>query len=1142
MTLSPAFPSRARLGAFPLAILVGVLLPGCNGDDDSGPQPPTVTFPSTGSVVGGTSSITWAGFGSEDTVDIEISDDGGSTFASIVDDTLNDGEFSFDSTAFGDDDDYQIRVTGTVGSDTGGLFSVDNTAPTIALSSPDGTELIGTEGVVTWVTTDANPGTVQILASGDSGATFDITVADAAPDTGTFAWDASGIASGANFRVQVLATDLGGNESIVDASAADFEIDSDAPTITLTSPNGGETFSATENITWTSVDANPGLVEISLSNDGGATFDEVVAIDAPDTGSFAWASGRVEDAQNYRIRVLAVDNAGNRSIADESDSDFSTRNVRFQGPVHYRDVDGDGTINVDDELFIRFAEAVVVDPNLTTPDDILLTRPGDTLGANATVGVGDDTFSILVTLGTNPILRTRGTYVEEEPATVPLFSGIDIVETVVPGSIKSLDGDIDVSSIGPEDITVEAVPSPAISAGTVEPRRGALGDLDGDGILDLVLAVTNSDPSQIFLGTGSAGFGSPQTFDTDDTRDVALADVDSDGDLDAVTAVNGPNMVWFNDGTGALSAPNAGLGSAFSQSVDLFDADGDGDLDALFSNIMTTANQVWFNDGLGNFTPSAQSLGGGINTEASVPADFDGDGDIDFFAANDGTNSEIWINDGSGSFSGTTIPVTSTSARDVEAADLDGDGDIDVFVSALGQNQFLRNNGSGGFPDGPIFLGNNDNRGIELLDMDGDGDLDAVTAQNLANGIIFINDGSGGFVEDGVDLLSGLGVDIVIGKLDQDSDTDLIVINGQDAGAMAALFHQPYRSSVSGGQPDAVFTTEARTEGPWQSGDGVVGDVNRDGAMDIVLPDVVGTVNILLGDGAGDFTAGTAFGGADGRSGDLFDADNDGDLDYLLRSGAVGTVTDSLFLGDGSGSFTDSGLTLGLDTFAPGDMDGDGDQDLVVFAGTDVEIWAGDGNGAFTPGAPLTITGGAHVIAGFMDFDQDGDLDVFSADASGIRFLTNDGAGVLTFAGTVGYMDTSALRFSDLDGDGDMDLLMGSSGGVENLSFAANDGIGGFGTRQTALSFTNEISDIELADMDEDGLVDIFAVDAATGNMFMNAGIGNGTFAGGGPTFISGISSVTLIDWDRDGDTDVYESRGNGATQAATPDQVQSFN
>src|SRR5690606_9970958 len=116
----------------------------------------------------------------------------------------------------------------------------------------------------------------------------------------------------------------------------------------------------------------------------------------------------------------------------------------------------------------------------------------------------------------------------------------------------------------------------------------ALGDLNDDGHLDAV--VTHADaPATVWLNDGTGAFSIHPTapeFSSGSAANagIALGDLDGDGDPDAIlAAAAGPATVWLNDGAGAFT-PHLGvpeLAPGVALDVALGDLNGDGHLDAV---------------------------------------------------------------------------------------------------------------------------------------------------------------------------------------------------------------------------------------------------------------------------------------------------------------------------------------------------------------------------------------------------------------------------------------------------------------------------------------------------------------------------------------------------------------------------------
>jgi hypothetical protein len=192
-------------------------------------------------------------------------------------------------------------------------------------------------------------------------------------------------------------------------------------------------------------------------------------------------------------------------------------------------------------------------------------------------------------------------------------------------------------------------------------RAAALGDLDGDGALDIFAAVmapdtgrNNDAADRILFNDGTGRFtDSGQRLGRIDSTAVALGDLDGDGDLDALVGSASGVAVWLNQGgaQGNQEGTFALLGQAISgeqiKAIVLSDLDGDGDLDALIAG--RQAATIWWNDGQAGFAQGQQRFRYTKRHGVAI-GDFNGDGWPDIFAAAYDSDYRVWFNRGNGTF------------------------------------------------------------------------------------------------------------------------------------------------------------------------------------------------------------------------------------------------------------------------------------------------------------------------------------------------------------------------------------------------------------------------------------------------------------------------------------------------------------
>jgi dipeptidyl aminopeptidase/acylaminoacyl peptidase len=316
----------------------------------------------------------------------------------------------------------------------------------------------------------------------------------------------------------------------------------------------------------------------------------------------------------------------------------------------------------------------------------------------------------------------------------------------------------------------------------------ALGDLDGDGDLDAVFANPQKNASEVWLNDGNGTFIDSGQKLTQYGHGIGLADFDSDGDLDAFISCHNfvvPSKIYFNDGNGNLQDTGQDLGDRFISAVEvnLLNLNGDDymDVHVTYYDPSGLPDKVYLNDGTGNFSDSSLSL----DEETIVWGDLDGDGDVDYFSKRWKVSYGVQLNDGNGHFSeGWQLADPETTVGGIALADFDGDGDLDALVtngfsdSGSHPSHLFLNDGSGQFVDSGLSL--NETMGAELVvgDLDNDGDLDVfVTNMDRPNEVWF-NEG-GILIDSGLQL--GKSTDLSgkpsLGDLDGDGDLDVFIGN-----------------------------------------------------------------------------------------------------------------------------------------------------------------------------------------------------------------------------------------------------------------------------------------------------------------------------------------------------------------------------
>ena len=719
-------------------------------------------------------------------------------------------------------------------------------------------------------------------------------------------------------------------------------------------------------------------------------------------------------------------------------------------------------------------------------------------------------------------------YYFDNPGSIAPFSGVFGGSTSSP-ALADIDGDGDLdlvtgsadgfltffrndgSDASPQYVKVTSRPArvgvtdPFAGISVPKPSAPAFGDLDGDGVVDLVVGAGDGK-TYIFEGAldsnGLLSFvpaGTVVDGATGASVDVAgnaaptLNDIDGDGVMDIMIGSEF-GVVRYLYGSPQPVHSIAPTTSSTTQGSST--AVGKLDPKAQTQFVVTDGGIYIAGSGAAAGLPAGSTSGGHTtpggssnpamasalsgfdsSTATSVTiADVDGDGDADILVTTiAGSPTKTYINPGNGNFFGVQpkiaggvfadgSPKNAPSSTSAKVEDVNNDNVPDLIIGNKdGANMIYIGDSAnpGDFSASPVMFGSPQDRtmDVEVFDMDGDGGLDILVANDGQTNKIYYGDPqlpSGFPPAYGTDpklAISTIGsrsdpsTSIAVADLNDDYRVD-IVIGNNGAG------DEVYLGTGAGGSRtnfDSASPLILRYTGRAKTNDVVIDDVTGDGVLDIVLA-VEDTPSLLFpGDrlSAWSDTAPITIGTSAARSADVVDVDQDGDKDVVL--GNKDGTADTWYNGRASG-FGQTPTKLG----------GGGVPTFNVPQGGGEVVLPG-GSSGMTNLPRAVMMGQANIGASptLGDVDDDGDLDLIVGKEDGsLVYLENAGTATSpefrdpgeSWSPTRGQGVGGSAKpiLADVDGDGKLELLVGSDDGTvrtfEN-DVGAPDGGGFYPTR-----------------------------------------------------------------------------------------------
>jgi hypothetical protein len=632
----------------------------------------------------------------------------------------------------------------------------------------------------------------------------------------------------------------------------------------------------------------------------------------------------------------------------------------------------------------------------------------------------------------------------------------------------------------------------------------------------ICLNLTLAAPAQQFVSSQKVGSGlfAPPIY--------GVADFNSDGRLDFVSG----NSVMLQNSNGTFTAKQYTTVTSGYVASAVADLNGNGKADIVTVNSAQTDDQghavgnatltIYLGNGNGTFNMKTPvNLQGDLLGVWVLVSDVNHDGKPDIVTVSSDQYGDAFLqtflNAGSGNFTaGPTYGGGLIGGQLFVAADFNGDVIPDLAVKNDFELQILTGKGDGSFTAGATYNMNPLVVGMGDFNKDGHQDLVVVTS---VNGTILLGQGNGSFTT-------------------------------------GSTLNTEFNTNVSTSQASLPPTFPVGV---------YVGDLNKDGKLDIALTSQSSTLTVAtyLGNGNGTFSSPKAFNIVDAYTSypigkyppsAFADFNNDGKIDVVGEGLLTGVI--ALAQGDGSGGFKAPVIsqTPNPQSIVTADFNHDGIEDVAMVneplcsgCATKVTVFLGTGKNYFQAPVSYTITvTGGMIAAG--DINDDGHMDLVVArnpKVTGTTTSTDDvavllGRGDGTFETPVGYhllgapksgTTSNQVYLEDVNKDGKLDL-------IGDWGVALGKGNGQFGTPMALPSTISNIVALAPGDFNNTGTIGLAVATNSPSNLYVLAGLSNGSFRViNQQTFTNPVNTLITADMNGDHRSDILlTSSGSAGT------------